>query len=53
MEKGEDNAKDTYNKAMTGSLPGNLMEIVRRQAASVQRAHDKVKMLRDSAKAAA
>jgi hypothetical protein len=29
------------------------MEIVRRQAAGVQRAHDKVKMLRDSAKPAA
>ncbi len=53
VEKGEDNAKDTYNKALTGSLPGNLMEIVRRQAASVQRAHDKVKMLRDTAKVAA
>ena len=53
VEKGEDDAKDTYNKALTGSLPGNLMEIVRLQAASVQRAHDKVKMLRDSAKAAA
>jgi uncharacterized protein (TIGR02284 family) len=53
VEKGEDDAKDTYNKALAGSLPGNLMEIVRRQAASVQRAHDKVKMLRDSAKAAA
>jgi uncharacterized protein (TIGR02284 family) len=53
IEKGEDNAKDTYIKALTGSLPGNLMEIVRRQAAGVQRAHDKVKMLRDSAKAAA
>jgi uncharacterized protein (TIGR02284 family) len=53
IEKGEDNAKDTYNKALTGSLPGNLIEIVRRQAAGVQRAHDKVKMLRDSAKAAA
>lgn len=53
VEKGEDDAKDTYNKALTGSLPGNLMEIVRRQAGGVQRAHDKVKMLRDSAKAAA
>ncbi|HEY6369227.1 MAG TPA: PA2169 family four-helix-bundle protein [Candidatus Sulfotelmatobacter sp.] len=53
VEKGEDNAKDTYNKALTGSLPGNLMEIVRRQAGSVQRAHDKVKTLRDAAKAAA
>lgn len=53
VEKGEDNAKDTYNKALAGSLPGNLMEIVRRQAASVQKAHDKVRTLRDTAKAAA
>ena len=37
MEKGEDDAKDTYNKALTGSLPGNLMEIVRRQAGRVAR----------------
>jgi uncharacterized protein (TIGR02284 family) len=53
VEKGEDNAKDTYQKALSGTLPGNLMEIVRRQAASVQRAHDKVRSLRDMAKAAA
>jgi uncharacterized protein (TIGR02284 family) len=53
VEKGEDNAKETYQKALSGSLPGNIAEIVRRQAASVQRAHDKVKMLRDEAKAAA
>jgi uncharacterized protein (TIGR02284 family) len=53
VEAGEDRAKDTYNKAMTGSLPGSVMEIVRRQATSVQRAHDKVKMLRDAEKAAA
>jgi uncharacterized protein (TIGR02284 family) len=53
VEKGEDNAKDTYQKALSGTLPGNLTEIIRRQAASVQQAHDKVKMLRDTAKAAA
>lgn len=52
VEKGEDNAKDTYQKALSGSLPANVTEIVRRQAASVQRAHDKVKMWRDAAKAA-
>jgi len=52
VEAGEDTAKDTYNKALSGTLPSTLMEIVRRQAASVQRAHDKVKMLRDEAKAA-
>jgi uncharacterized protein (TIGR02284 family) len=53
VEKGEDNAKDTYQKALTGTLPGNLTEIIRRQAASVQQAHDKVKGLRDTAQAAA
>ena len=52
VESGEDNAKDTYNKALSGALPSSLTEIVRRQAASVQRAHDKVRTLRDEAKAA-
>ena len=52
VESGEDNAKDTYQKALSGTLPASLTEIVRRQAASVQRAHDKVRMLRDTAKAA-
>ncbi len=53
VEAGEDNAKDSYQKALNGTLPEESAEIVRRQAASVQRAHDKVKMLRDEAKAAA
>jgi uncharacterized protein (TIGR02284 family) len=52
VEAGEDNAKESYQKALSGSLPANLMEIIRRQASSVQRAHDKVKSLRDAAKAA-
>ncbi len=37
VEAGEDNAKDTYKKALSGALPAQLAEIVRRQAASVQR----------------
>ena len=52
IEAGEDNAKETYQKALSGSLPSGVAEIVRRQAASVQRAHDKVKTLRDTAAAA-
>ena len=52
VEAAEDKAKDTYNKALNGALPASLTEMVRRQADSVQRAHDKVKMLRDQAKAA-
>jgi uncharacterized protein (TIGR02284 family) len=53
LEAGEDNAKESYQKAVTSDLPENIAQIVRRQAASVQRAHDKVKSLRDEARAAA
>jgi uncharacterized protein (TIGR02284 family) len=53
LEAGEDNAKEAYQKAITGDLPENIAQVVRRQAASVQRAHDKVKSLRDEARAAA
>jgi len=52
VESGEDNARDIYKKALTGALPGSVLEIVRRQADHVQRAHDHVRMLRDQAKAA-
>jgi uncharacterized protein (TIGR02284 family) len=53
LENGEDHAKDAYQKAVTADLPENVAQIVRRQAASVQAAHDKVKSLRDTAEAAA
>jgi uncharacterized protein (TIGR02284 family) len=53
LEHGEDRAKDAYQKAVGGSLPASPMEIIRRQAASVLAAHDKVKQLRDTAEAAA
>jgi uncharacterized protein (TIGR02284 family) len=53
LEAGEDNAKESYEKALSGTLPTNIAEIVRRQAASVLAVHNKVKMLRDEAKAAA
>jgi uncharacterized protein (TIGR02284 family) len=52
VEAGEDNAKESYEKALSGSLPENLIDIIRRQASSVQRAHDQVRMLRDTAAAA-
>ena len=52
LEHGEDVAKDAYEKALASDLPENIAQIVRRQAASVQQAHDKVKALRDTAKAA-
>jgi uncharacterized protein (TIGR02284 family) len=53
VEAGEDNAKENYQKAITGDLPENIAQLIRRQAASVQKAHDKVKSLRDEARAAA
>jgi uncharacterized protein (TIGR02284 family) len=53
VEAGEDTAKEAYEKAVIGDLPEDIAQIVRRQASSVQRAHDKVKMLRDTAHAAA
>ena len=49
VERGEDSAKEDYEKALTASLPGNVIEIVRRQAAGVKSAHDRVKGLRDAA----
>jgi uncharacterized protein (TIGR02284 family) len=52
LEAGEDNAKEAYQKALSGTLPTNLIEIIRRQAAKVQQAHDKVRTLRDTAAAA-
>jgi uncharacterized protein (TIGR02284 family) len=52
LENGEDHAKDAYQKAVTGDLPEDIAQIVRRQAASVQAAHDRVRSLRDIAKAA-
>jgi uncharacterized protein (TIGR02284 family) len=53
VEAGEDRAKEAYQKAMTSDLPESIAQVVRRQAASVQAAHDKVKNLRDEARAAA
>jgi uncharacterized protein (TIGR02284 family) len=52
IEAGEDTAKESYKKALGASLPADIAEIVRRQNASVQRAHDHVRNLRDAAKAA-
>lgn len=46
-ERGEDRAKDEYQKALRESLPDDLREIVVRQAAEIETAHDRVKALRD------
>lgn len=45
VEAGEDKAKESYQKAVTADLPENIAQIVRRQVAGVQKAHDQVKTL--------
>jgi uncharacterized protein (TIGR02284 family) len=49
-ERGEDNAKARYMKAMQKNLPADVRQVVERQMQGVQRNHDQVKMLRDQAR---
>ncbi len=48
VEAGEDRAKKVYEDAVKEKLPENLLTIIRRQQASIQAAHDRVRSLRDS-----
>ena len=48
-ERGEDVAKNAYKEAAAMSLPTNVMSVIQRQYAEVQRAHDTVRDLRDAA----
>lgn len=48
-ERGEDVAKNAYKDALQANLPANVNEVVQRQSAAVQTAHDKIKALRNSA----
>ncbi len=48
VEQGEDSAKEAYEKALNASLPSEVQMILRRQAESIRRAHDKVKSMRDT-----
>ncbi|MCY7318698.1 MAG: PA2169 family four-helix-bundle protein [Ramlibacter sp.] len=50
-ERGEDNAKARYTRALKKPLPANIKLIVERQMQGVQRNHDQIKMLRDQARA--
>lgn len=52
-ERGEDNAKARYAKALQKNLPANVRMVVERQFQGVQRNHDQVKMLRDQFRAGA
>jgi uncharacterized protein (TIGR02284 family) len=51
-ERGEDNAKARYTKALQKPLPSQVRELVERQMQGVQRNHDQIRMLRDQARAA-
>jgi uncharacterized protein (TIGR02284 family) len=48
-ERGEDNAKARYMKALQKPLPPHVKQVVERQMQGVQRNHDQVKALRDAA----
>lgn len=46
-ETGEDSAKKAYEEALKEKLPGDVLEIVQRQADSVVQTHNRVRDLRD------
>jgi uncharacterized protein (TIGR02284 family) len=50
-ERGEDIAKNAYEKATAMSLPANVSSVIQKQYAGVKMAHDKVRDLRDAANA--
>ncbi|MCF2487669.1 PA2169 family four-helix-bundle protein [Dyadobacter sp. CY347] len=50
-ERGEDAIKKAYTDALAGNVPLQSAEIIRSQAQGINAAHDKIKALRDSAKA--
>jgi uncharacterized protein (TIGR02284 family) len=52
-ERGEDNAKARYMKALKAPLPAKVKLVVERQMEGVQRNHDQIKMLRDQYRASA
>lgn len=50
VEQGEDRAKKDYEKALASQLPNDLRDIIQRQAASVLKAHNYVRDMRDGMK---
>jgi uncharacterized protein (TIGR02284 family) len=51
-ERGEDVAKEVYEKALNEALPASAQAIVRQQAVKVREAHDRVRAIRDRDKVA-
>jgi uncharacterized protein (TIGR02284 family) len=52
VEAGEDEAKESYKKAIVEDLPANIAGLIRNQHQAVLAAHDYVKAARDARKAA-
>ena len=50
-ERGEDSAVEEYKKALEDGLSPAAQELVSRQFAEIKAAHDRIKSLRDAAKA--
>ncbi|MCH7344740.1 PA2169 family four-helix-bundle protein [Pelomonas sp. CA6] len=50
-ERGEDAALARYRKALQEQLPADVLLVVQRQMAGVQRNHDQIRQLRDQARA--
>jgi uncharacterized protein (TIGR02284 family) len=50
-ERGEDNAKARYMKALKKGLPAEIQQLVEKQYQGLLRNHDQVKMLRDQLRA--
>jgi uncharacterized protein (TIGR02284 family) len=51
-ERGEDYAKKSFTEALDEPLPENIRTVVQRMASEVKMAHDRVRGLRDRARAA-
>ena len=51
-ERGEDSAVKNYKEALENDFPANIESVVREQYATIQTTHDKVKNLRNMARAA-
>lgn len=51
-ERGEDSAVKAYQEALEAGLPPAHSQVVQTQYAAVQRTHDRIRSLRDTAKAA-
>jgi uncharacterized protein (TIGR02284 family) len=52
IESGEDAAKKAYADALSDTLPKDIKDILRRQWQDITAAHDRIRKLRDSEKAA-